>query len=320
MRSQHVLESVVRGLACSLVATGALAGGTTTASAVVDDTVTAWESRIGSWTFVAAHDEGGLRGFLAECDPQAAIGANIRMVWFPTSQGAAGTPMAWTNLDVSGAAAWLASSNAVNGTEWLNEFVEPTTVPLAPEAMESGLLASDPLVSFVQSAAEPEEVVEIISSAGLGAAPMLSAMTVAAGDGGSPGAGQSQIPSIDVVLQVLTLYAQAAFNGQEPPTLAMTWGFCSGCTKVTVTGTPSAWTCIRVPIGDHATQHCKCTRTLTRCFQYSGLDFLGCDPCPVNNCCQTQTEHGETTVLPSDPCPPIDGPGTSWFGSWSACQ
>lgn len=280
------------------------------ASASRADQITGWDTRLGDWTFIAAFDDDGIRGYLAVCNPAVPVGDNIRMIWFPTG----GEPAGWASGSVGEAIAWINETQQLQ-SGWHVSAGGPAATMAAPVAMSFGLLESDPLVEFVASDADPIGTVEAIAEIGLGAAPMLSSMA-AREDSGGEFEGTFTSLRLSQVVALVSRNAEIAIIGETTtPPIDDADYFCAGCTH-TSTRSYGTWTCAKTTVG--SATHCTCTGTEFEFHAYTGLEIFGCDPCPPSNYTLTRPVLGDTTILPEDPCPTPGGPATIVpTGPWS---
>jgi len=160
------------------------------------------------WVFVPAVAENGeIFGFLSWTDT-ALIGQNVSLLWYEYDENDGSfTTFAWKHPDVGAAALWLRGDYSeemmfVHNDE-LPDFIAVADAAniTAPKPFTNGLFEDDPLAPVIESADNPQIIIDALASIGYEAAPSISGMIVATGESGSVQVGQNPVP-IDVACVV----------------------------------------------------------------------------------------------------------------------
>ena len=275
------------------------------------------------WVFVpaiAGNDE--ILGFLSWTDTNV-IGQNISLIWYEydVNDGSFAT-FAWKHADVGAAALWLrqnfSEEHFFSMNDELPDFISvaDSLYIVAPKPFTNGLFDDDPLVPVVNSADDPQLVVDTLSAIGYEAAPSVSGMSVSVGGNGFVQIGAHPVP-IDVACIVAAgsleammlndLYNRAqsfvVFGVDLPDNRSCGWPCTCSSTVAHTAVPPGTWT-----VATNTTT-CRYSRPANKVTTYTGDTWLLC-----NNCARTVTTLGvqnfQSNRLPGDSCPPAPPTGS----------
>lgn len=263
--------------------------GVITPTAAAQSPAASWKVPLADWTFYAVPDAkpGAVTHFLALADSGLTTGDNLTAVWLERNASGVWTSFTWPKPDMPEVIAY-ARKVSQNPSALAHEpdfaSVQPTnaTAPAAPLAMDTGLIAGDPMIKEVQASAEPGKVLDVLASVGYAAAPNLSAALVT-------------LSTQDKKLEIVCAADQAAQQAEyaffaktyTSGTCIFNWG-CSCPTTTTVS--IGAWTLIS-STPNTAGRLCLYTATETTTVSEFGQHFWSCLAC-ISSTSTTRTLYG----------------------------
>lgn len=298
MKLAHVIASLTTSVLVSLLAPSA--------SGQAPAAVRTPRYIEGDWRFVADWDGQAVRSVLVWHPPSSLVGNNLGVVWFVKNTDRTWSGWTWPAPDVGVAVCSIRSmpgfSNAFANQPDLNEKALVCQAATPPDAMEKGLLATDPLQPVLSSVLDPAALVQTLTNAGWQAAPLLGELMA------ETRAVCINIHPIDDILNAVEYRTLTDIGEVIPADLVRCragWWPCEGC-EYTYTGvTPTGPWVLDSSHCINGTRRCVYSRPATAATRTTSRESLICFSCRANGTPVTGHLTGSAQVPCTDQCPPL---------------
>jgi hypothetical protein len=190
-------------------------------------------SKFDAWTFAPIVTNNAIAGFLCWADPTALTGDNIPIIWYHRQATGQWSTSGWQDYDLGSAVMYIRAAyqddRIFEIDPTLASAINANTAMNQPKEIVNGLYFDDPAHILLESAADPEGVIQMLVHIGWEAAPELSVLAV---DANIPECEDlvTDAKAVDMLLAEMSVKLEFAIFGEVLTPVDCFPVGCTGCT------------------------------------------------------------------------------------------